>query len=362
MEEYPKSVTKQCHKKILDQMNDSIFVIKRENGKIEIGLFCYIKYENKKIPCILMNNYITNDEYKNIINILKNKNGIESVDMIYRDKYYNISIIKIKENNINNNKYISIDDDIYKNETEIYYNKASIYIIKCNNIKDISVSYGVIKEINKKELIYTGNINSNNKFSPIFNLSNNKLIGININNSHYYNRGLFLKNTEIIKEYKELKKIKKIENNHGYYKNNKNEINILINIEENDIDKEIYFLDNYEYKDKEGIIHYHDNLNELNELNTELYIENIKYKYQKYFKPKKIGINKIKLIINDNIIDCSYMFAGCDKIIDINFNNFNTKDVINMKYLFYECKNIKKLYLYSFDTKNVTNMSNMFIH
>ena len=31
----------------------------------------------------------------------------------------------------------------------------------------------------------------------------------------------------------------------------------------------------------------HDNLKELNELNTELFIDNKKYKFKKYFKPEK---------------------------------------------------------------------------
>ena len=40
--------------------------------------------------------------------------------------------------------------------------------------------------------------------------------------------------------------------------------------------------------------HHRDFLKELNESNVELYINNIKYKYDKYFIPKKKG-NYIKL-------------------------------------------------------------------
>ena len=63
-------------------------------------------------------------------------------------------------------------------------------------MKDLSVSYGIINEINKDNIIYRGNINS--KYSLIFNLSNNKLIGIHKNNKIYYNHGLFFKS--IIKD------------------------------------------------------------------------------------------------------------------------------------------------------------------
>ena len=42
--------------------------------------------------------------------------------------------------------------------------------------------------------------------------------------------------------------------------------------------KKIYFLDNYEKEDEKGLKYFHDNLKELNEFNTELYI-NYKSKY-----------------------------------------------------------------------------------
>ena len=52
MEGYLKSVTKECHEKILDQMNNSICIIKGKDDKNEIGLFCNIKYKNQNIPVI----------------------------------------------------------------------------------------------------------------------------------------------------------------------------------------------------------------------------------------------------------------------------------------------------------------------
>ena len=67
MEEYPKSVTKQCHQKILEQMINSICIIK---NKKEIGFFCYIKYNHNKIPVIVINNYINNNEYLNQIKLI----------------------------------------------------------------------------------------------------------------------------------------------------------------------------------------------------------------------------------------------------------------------------------------------------
>jgi hypothetical protein len=85
-----------------------------------------------------------------------------------------------------------------------------------------------------------------------------------------------------------------------------------IKIANEDINEDIYFLDNTDGgKDDEGIKHYHDNLKELNESNTELYINDKKYKFCKFCKFSKEGIYHIKLKFQIEIKDCSYMFFEC---------------------------------------------------
>ena len=86
-----------------------------------------------------------------------------------------------------------------------------------------------------------------------------------------------------------------------------NEIKLLLKIEKEDINKDIYFLDNTDGK-YFGIEHHHDNLKELNEINTEIFINNKKYKYTKSFKPEKEGLYEIKIKFNIKIKDCSYMY------------------------------------------------------
>ena len=157
--------------------------------------------------------------------------------------------------------------------------------------------------------------------------------------------------------------------NHPFFKSSidnirkqKNEINMIIEVEKYDINKEIYFLDNsddeYWIGDKK-VYHKHDNLKELNESNVDLYINNEKVKYKKYFIPKKEGLYKIKLIMKIEIKDCSFMFSGCDKIKDLNLSSFNTKNVTNMSYMF-SSMYITNLNLSFFFTKNVTDMKGMF--
>ena len=126
-----------------------------------------------------------------------------------------------------------------------------------------------------------------------------------------------------------------------------------------DINKKIYFLDN-EYEIDDVYFSNHNNLEELNENNTELYIDTIKEKYQKYFIPENEREYNIKLKININLKNCGFMFAGCKNIIKINFIKFNTKYILNMKYMFYGCINLKNINLFCFNTKNVIDMSYMF--
>ena len=349
MEDLPNPVTKEVTKKILDQINNSMYKFITEEGKIEYGYFCYIKSQNKNIQLIIINNYDINKIENGKINVSINITSelIELGYIRYYNKKLNMSIIEIKGNINNSNiNFFEIDDDLYENGVEFEYNKKSIYIIQYNNINNISVSYGIINNINKKQLFYLANINTNSKISFIFNLSNNKLLGIHEIKSKHYNKGLFFSHIiEFVNKYKKLNKYKD-----NQYSNN--EIDISINVSNKEVNKDVYFLSNNEK----------DNFTELNESNAEIIINDIKYKYAKYFKPEREGEYNIKLKFNINLTDCSYMFANCKNIKNINFISFNTRYIINMKYMFYRCENLNSINLLSFDTKNVTDMSYMFFN
>ena len=49
MENLPKPVTEESHKKILEYLNESIYEIKGDNGKYGKGIFCRIKIKDKMI-------------------------------------------------------------------------------------------------------------------------------------------------------------------------------------------------------------------------------------------------------------------------------------------------------------------------
>ena len=143
-------------------------------------------------------------------------------------------------------------------------------------------------------------------------------------------------------------------------KEEENVIELLLEIKQKHLSKDIYFLDNTDYTDLNGEKHLHDNLKELNSTNVDLYINNNKYEFKKYFTPETEGEYSIKLKFKINLKDCSFMFAGCKNIININFKSFITKDVTDMKYMFSGCTKLKFLDLSTFNTTNVTNMAGMF--
>ena len=133
---------------------------------------------------------------------------------------------------------------------------------------------------------------------------------------------------------------------------------IKIKIEETDVNKIIYFLDNT--TENSLIMYEHNNLKEVNENNTILIIDGKTVPYTKLFIPKKSGIHSIKLLFKNKILNCAYMFYNCKNIIDIDFSKFNTENVTDMKYMFHGCSGLKSLNLSTFNTQNVTNMGSMF--
>ena len=356
MDDYPQSATMKQTKLIYNQMNDSFYKIQGKDNKLGIGLFSKIKIKNKMI-LILMTNYHLIDEkfIENNFGIkIKINNEFQFINfsdkrLNYINKEYNLSIIAIEENKKINLNYLEIDDSLYDSQSQIQLNKETIYILNNNKKNQVSVSYGIIRNINKFDISCSCNIKSNGIISPIFNLNSNRLIGIYINNSKIFVKGLFFKYiiiyfTELINLHKDIFEVK-------------NEINILIKVFNEDINKEIYFLNKeyMEYKDKPSM----KINNNLNEKNTELYINEKKVKYKKYFQPDKEGQYKIKLKFNANLLDCSYMFANCENIITLNFS-ICTYFVENMKKMFYKCTNLKEINLLSFDITNVIDISNMF--
>ena len=347
--------------KILDQMKNCICKIKGK--KIGTGFFCKILYNNELIPVLMTNYHVIDDNFietNKQLNVYINQKlkvlNINKNSKIYSSeiKKYDLMIIKIKEEDIK--YYLEIDDDIYVDDSINSYKEDSIYILHYPNNGNISVSFGYgINKNDEYDIKHLLNTYSGSSGGPILSLSTNKIIGIH--------KGCVRKNYEIfnIGTYLKYPLDELNKNNNGNKNNNiKNEIKIQLKINKDDINKEIYFLDNTDGDEASRCTH-HDNLKELNELNTELYINYEKYKYKKCFIPKEEGIYSILLKLNITIKDCSFMFFGCKNIIDLDLSSFYFKNITNMFYMFLGCTSLKSLPdISKWDTKNVTAIAGIF--
>jgi len=141
----------------------------------------------------------------------------------------------------------------------------------------------------------------------------------------------------------------------------KNEIKITLRIRNIDIKrgKNIYFLESdlmRNFGEPE-----HNNINELNDTNTEIYIDNKKTSFTKFipstFQAKDY---EIRIIFKNKMIDCSYLFRGCTNIISIDLSSFDSSNVVDMKHMFSICSLMEKINLSNLKADKVIDMSYMF--
>ena len=131
-----------------------------------------------------------------------------------------------------------------------------------------------------------------------------------------------------------------------------NELYFEVAIAAEDVNKEIYFLDNTKFTDpKTKKEHKHDFLSEVNEHNTQLYINYKKTKFQKYFYINLIRVDFTKFKTN-YLKKVEYMFYCCTNLIEINFTFFDTYNVTDMSFMFYFWSHLEKLDIGIFDTND----------
>ena len=146
---------------------------------------------------------------------------------------------------------------------------------------------------------------------------------------------------------------------------NKNYILVEINIEGDDINKNIRILNSFEeYKrinefDDEEDDYKYENEREIKE-NCIIKINNKRIPFNYFYKFKEKGKFIIKYLFKKNIKNSNYMFSGCNSLRNIDLSNFNTQNVTNMSFMFSECISLTNIDLSNFNTQNVIDMSNMF--
>ena len=70
--------------------------------------------------------------------------------------------------------------------------------------------------------------------------------------------------------------------------------------------------------------------------------------------------NKVQLIWDNQLTNCSHMFSGCKTITGLDFSEFNSSNVVDMNQMFYQCNELEYLNISNLDTSSVTNMNMMF--
>ena len=189
------SVNKQCKLKILEQMEKSICKIIKNDGTFGTLFFCNIPHQGQNLKVLITSDKIIDKQdikqLKKIkISLDDDKNNkeieLEENRTIYINKKDSITIIEMKENSRENKDiiYLDIDDELYEKElNNIYNDNKPCYGIQYTKNKKIAASYGNIKDIKKGQIEYLCPFDKSSIGFPIFNLSNNKIIGIHKENN-----------------------------------------------------------------------------------------------------------------------------------------------------------------------------------
>ena len=132
-----------------------------------------------------------------------------------------------------------------------------------------------------------------------------------------------------------------------------------INIEEEDINKDIRIINSLEEYYKKT----NQPFTDINEITNycEISINNVKIGFSCFQKFEKPGKYDIIYSFSKLLTNTSYMFSGCDKLISLDFSNFKTQKVTAMICMFQGCISLKNLNVSKFNTTNVKDMDLMFL-
>ena len=159
---------------------------------------------------------------------------------------------------------------------------------------------------------------------------------------------------------KSIKELNNIEENENY-------ILAGINIEEDNINKDIRIINSFEeFKrikdlDDEEDDYKYENEKEIKE-NCIIKINNKRIQFNYLYKFKEKGKYIIKYLFKKNIKNINFMFSECNSLTNIDLSNFNTQNVTGMNDMFSNCNSLTNIDLSNFNTQNVTDMRGMFNH
>ena len=350
-----------------------------ENIKHENPLFCYICQKifhykclenwskqkqkiNEKLKCPYCNKELPLEEWKQKLDFEENKHkDAELINQLKRDNMIKNEIFdKFKEyknkssklfisiiNIINDLNYLLSHNNDYKNNVNKYIKEISDDNVDLQIDNISQVIFGLLKNLEN----FIKNKNNYNQFDKNINIinnnKNNNIININeikeIPNIKNINNDLYKKEIEL----KYYSKIGGFTNIFGveFVNFNRNNIKLIINNS-----NKIPLIDKFYLKKGENII----------KLIIENDLTNLSYMF--YSCNSLNNINELKYLNTSKVTNFSNLFWGCSSLTDISaIKNWDVSQGINFSYLFTGCSSlINLLPLKNWNVEKGTNFSFMF--
>ena len=290
---------------IMNQMMFSVCKIYKV-GKNGTGFFCNLPYKSKSIPFLITNNHVLDSEdienNKDIKISINNGTELKNIKIdesriVLTNKNLDFTLIEIKQkkDNIDTTKFLEIDEkfnieDKFLNEI---YSKKSIYAIHYPKDDKVAVSYGLLTQINEKEIFHLCSTETGSSGSPILSLKSFKVIGIHygFKPNRQFNLGTFIRQI-----------VMTLNNYKQNYQNIQNE--------------NYNFPSMYNNFEQENITHQYNNFHNLN---NNINYHNINFNNNQF---NQNNINLIQQNINNNMI----INNNNNDIMMIEFNNNSKND------------------------------------
>ena len=190
IDDYPLRASIDDTEKIINQSKQCTCRITTNNTKgTAFSCKLYNIFEGKDIKVLITNNHVIgeNELKQNIINF-SNYNGrrfgkieLDKSRITYTNKELDITIIELKEKD-NINKFLELDSNFIENKDEYLksnYAKHPLYTLFYSD-NNSYISYGIIKDIQEKQIFHSCSTRGGASGSPICLLTSQKVIGIHV--------------------------------------------------------------------------------------------------------------------------------------------------------------------------------------
>ena len=295
-------------------------------------------------------------EIKNINEKIVGKEKRYEIQLSYLGKY----IKQFKTSLDGNNKIM---------QTKTFTNKNNILNLSNMNNSLSSKASHIPDSVFKKELIQSGLIKpeiikKNNNTEQLLKTYNDYKIKIDKEKRDKINRKKL--NNNYVPQYPKNYVLRRFDMNEAsHFDNKSNYIDGILNIKQNDINKNIRIINSFEEYKRNYINTRVDNeIRYLNEKelkdNCEITIGRQKINFYYFINIGTPGKYKIRYNFKNNLTKTDFMFAECPNLEYLDLLNFDARKVTNMSCMFFGCSSLRELKICTLETSNLNEMNNMF--